>query len=221
MLLYSSLFLAEIFLIYFLSRKNIKMIYDIIPFKRAAHLFVYILFLPGIVVHELAHFFVASLLLLKVREVSILPEFRSRSIKLGKVVYERRDFLRGFLVGVAPFFFGLFILFLISYLELFPSDSLFQNLFFGYLIFTISAFMFSSKQDLKDFSYLVPFLVFAFVLAKLFEVDIVKVLSVFSTTETDFLFLKGIVYYFSFSFFVQSFIFLLLFLIKKIVKFQI
>lgn len=153
---------------FFLRRfiKNEKTIYGLLSF----------LYLPGTILHELSHFFAATILFLKVREVKILPEFEKNYIKLGKVIYEKKDFVRGFLVGIAPLFGAILFFYLVSFFRLFPSQNQILNLFFFYLIFTVSSTMFSSKQDLVDLVFIIPFIIFMGILFYIFQIDPTQVL---------------------------------------------
>src|SRR4051812_13086785 len=105
-------FVIQLIGLYFVSRQTIKELFiflrKFLP-NGAAFTIITILFLPGTALHEMAHFITALILFLHVREISILPEFQKDQIKLGKVIYEKKDIFRGILVGVAPIFFGLLI----------------------------------------------------------------------------------------------------------------
>jgi hypothetical protein len=96
-----------------------------------------------------------------------------RRLKLGHVLYERypHDFIRPLLVGVAPFFGGLISLWLIVQTGLFTGGAWWETLLFGYLILTITANMFSSKQDLIDIGYLIPLSIIIVFLYYLFPIQ--------------------------------------------------
>jgi hypothetical protein len=91
-------------------------------------------------------------------EIRIFPTIEKERVKLGHVLYEKHphDFIRGIIVGIAPFFGGLACLWLIIQNGLFPGKTYVHLIGFGYLILTITANMFSSKQDLIDVGYLIP-----------------------------------------------------------------
>jgi len=131
-----------------------------------------LILLPGTIVHELSHFIAALLLLLPVRSISVLPVFEDREIKLGEVRFERRDFFRAGLVGVAPLFLGILFLLSVFYFQLFPGDGIFYNLFIAYVIFSVSSNMFSSRHDLKDVIYLIPVMVLIFLTFYLFDIKL-------------------------------------------------
>jgi hypothetical protein len=84
--------------------------------EQAAYMAYYLLFLPGIVLHELSHVVMASLLGLRVGSVSLGPRRRNKtSIELGSVTISRSDAVRESLVGLAPFLAGTAALTLICY----------------------------------------------------------------------------------------------------------
>ena len=62
-----------------------------------------LLYFPGTAVHEMSHLVMAMILNLKVRDISLLPKIRGNTIKLGTVTYEKKDVVRGLIVGIAPF----------------------------------------------------------------------------------------------------------------------
>ena len=130
------------------------------------------IFFPGTVLHELAHFFAAIILFLRVRDLKVFPEWKDDYLKLGHVLYERKDFFRGFLVGIAPIFAGLLFFLLIFVWKLFPNQNLLINLLLIYLIFTVSSTMFSSKQDLKDLVYIPPLLVLLYGIIYVFDIKL-------------------------------------------------
>lgn len=165
----------QIILIFFFTRLSLNQIFyflrKFIKNEKIVFSFVSIFFFPGTALHELAHFFAATILFLRVKEVKIFPEFKENYIKLGSVLYEKKDFFRGFLVGIAPFFAALLFFYFISVFKLFPSVNFFQNLFFSYLIFAVSSTMFSSKQDLVDFIFILPIIILIFGIIYIFQID--------------------------------------------------
>jgi hypothetical protein len=157
------LFFIQIVLLFFLSRLTINEIFYFLRLfikeEKTVLILVSLLFLPGTIVHELSHFFAATILLIRVRELKIFPEFKEEEIKLGHVLYEKQDFIRGILIGIAPFFAGSFFFLSLAYFKIFPSQNLFLNLLLIYLIFAVSSTMFSSKKDLVDMVFFLPFLI--------------------------------------------------------------
>jgi len=115
-------------------------------------------FLPGTILHEFSHFFMAIILFLPVHKIQILPEFEKNYIKLGKVLYEKKDVIRGVIVGIAPLFGAMLFFWFLSIFHLFPQPNIWLTILLGYIIFSVSSAMFSSKQDLIDLMYVVPFI---------------------------------------------------------------
>lgn len=170
------LFIAQVTAVFFLTKATINQLFYFLRRlnlgEKTIFILISLLFLPGTILHELSHFFAAIILFLKVKDVQIFPEFKENEIKLGHVLYEKKDFLRSILVGIAPFFGALFFFFLLSFFHLFPANNFWQNLFFGYLIFAVSSSMFSSKQDLVDLIYIVPTIFFLAGIIYIFDLKI-------------------------------------------------
>ena len=83
--------------------------------ERAALLGYYLLLLPGIVLHEASHAFVAWLLGMKVSKFSLGPKVRGNSVELGSVQVSDGGTLRNSLVGLAPFVAGTIVLLIVGY----------------------------------------------------------------------------------------------------------
>ncbi len=160
---YLLIIFGQIILIFFLSRLTINELFYFLRvfFKKEKIIYslVSFLFFPGTVIHEMAHFVTATILNLKVYEIRLFPQWEKNQIKLGSVFYEKKDFVRGILVGVAPIFFGLIFFWFLAKFHLFPNSQLGLNILFGYIVFTVSSTMFSSKQDLIEFGLIVPLLI--------------------------------------------------------------
>ena len=171
--LLTALLFCQSLIIFFLSRQNFKQLFfllrKIFHREKAVYTLISLIFLPGTIVHELSHFFTAIFLFLPVKDIQIFPKFEEGQIKLGQVFYVKKDFLRGILVGVAPFFGALFLFFGLSFFNLFPNKNLGINIVLIYLIFTVSSLMFSSKQDLVDIGYLIPFILFLLIIGYIFQ----------------------------------------------------
>lgn len=76
----------------------------------------FILFLPGILLHELSHWLFAHLLGLKTGKFSLGPQKRARGrISLGSVQISRSDPVRESLVGLAPFVTGTLVVLGLAY----------------------------------------------------------------------------------------------------------
>lgn len=207
-------FILQIIFIFFVSRLATNQIFyflrRFIKKEKVVFSLVSLFYLPGTSLHEVAHFLAATVLFLKVREVKIFPEFKEDYIKLGSVLYEKKDFLRGFLVGLAPLFAGILFFYFISLFKLFPSSNIFQNLFFAYLIFTISSTMFSSKQDLVDFVFILPILILIMAFIYIFQIDFTFILKNKQVLESLLKFLKEINFYLFFSLIINLGFFIIL-----------
>ncbi len=129
----------------------------------------FILFLPGILLHEMSHWLVAQLLGLKTGKISLGPQKGSRGrVSLGSVHMARSDPLRESLVGLAPFVSGTLAVLALAHLgfgipfnpDLPPMERLLRflsNVFehlnaadayvWLYLIFAVSNSMLPSESD--------------------------------------------------------------------------
>ena len=215
------LFFLQLILIYFLSRSTINNLFHLLrTFLKTNHLvfsLISIIFFPGTVVHELAHFFAAMMLFLRVHSINIFPKWEGNEIKLGTVLYEKRDFVRGVLVGIAPIFSGIFFLWAIAVFNFFPSDNIFLNLLIIYLIFTISSMMFSSRRDLIDLIYIIPFLVISYGFIYIFDIKLDFIIHNQSLENALLNFLKQVNTFLLISIGVNLTLLLLLHLVKKLI----
>jgi hypothetical protein len=169
-------FLVQIVSIYIISKLTIKEFFLFL--RKFFHtdfpvfLLISFIFLPGTVIHETAHFLTALLLILPVKSMTVFPKWDNNEIKLGEVLYIKKDFLRAIMVGIAPVFFGIGILFSIFYFKIFPANNIWLNILYSYVIFSISANMFSSKQDLKDLALIIPVILLLIVIFYIFNIKI-------------------------------------------------
>lgn len=100
----------------------------------------FLLFFPGVIIHELAHFFVASLLFVPTGEISIFPEEK----RMGSIQVAKTDPIREAIIGLAPTIMGTAgILAIFSFAN--P-----KNLFWLYLVFAINNTMFASESDRRS-----------------------------------------------------------------------
>ena len=66
-----------------------------------------ILFLPGVVLHELSHYVMAICLRVKTGRFSLIPQnLGNGRLQLGYIETARTDFIRDALIGIAPLFTG-------------------------------------------------------------------------------------------------------------------
>ncbi len=114
-----------------------------------------LVFLPGTIIHELSHFFVAILVGARTGKVEIFPEFLGTDsdeggVALGSVQTQKLNIVQGVLVGLAPFFVGLCLLVWLGSLILqnYSLGDYAIMAFQGYLFFTLSNSFFPSRSDL-------------------------------------------------------------------------
>lgn len=169
-------FLLQIVVIFIITRLIIKELFVFLRkfFETDFPVFmtVSLIFLPGTIIHEAAHFLTALFLILPVKSMTFFPKWDNNEIKLGEVLFVKKDFLRGILVGIAPVFFGVGILFLLFFYHIYPAKNLGLNILYSYLIFSISANMFSSKQDLKDLALIIPVIILMVIIFYVFSIKI-------------------------------------------------
>lgn len=113
-----------------------------------------LLFLPGVIIHELAHLMTAGILLVKTGEIEFLPKIQGDSVKLGSVQIVATDPFRRALIGLAPMIVGIpILLFALSFLTSLPvsweRNNVIQVLIAGYIVFEVGNTLFSSKKDLE------------------------------------------------------------------------
>lgn len=146
---------VELVFLFFLSREVTKRISQFLfTVTRNESLTIHLLFWifsPGIIIHELSHFFAASLLFVPVGSIAFIPTSTRDGARMGTVSIGKTDPLRRALVGVAPFIVGMVIILGVLY---YLSISSFQPAYFnaiaaGILVFEIGNTMFSSRKDIE------------------------------------------------------------------------
>ncbi|MEM4720396.1 MAG: hypothetical protein QXZ30_03075 [Candidatus Bilamarchaeaceae archaeon] len=127
-----------------------------------------ILFFPGTLIHELSHFIMAQILLVKTGEINLIPRFDGRKVTMGSVTVIGADPFRRILIGVAPFLTGisliLALLFLTQKYHLLNTPWI---IVISYSVFEISNSMFSSKKDLEGmmiFIFLISIIVSIYII---------------------------------------------------------
>ncbi len=151
-------FFVELFILSFLSKSLINSIYSLIFYisksKHVASHFLAFIFLPGTIIHELAHVISAGILMVPTGEIEFIPEIHEGGVKLGSAEIGKTDPLRRSLIGIAPVLAGILIilggLFLLTNKILYgKSYSIWIYLGIFYGIFVLCNTMFSSKKDLE------------------------------------------------------------------------
>jgi len=129
----------------------------------------FLFFLPGIILHEFSHYFLATILLVPTGEINLFPDEQ----KLAGVQVAKTDPVRQFLVGIAPTIIGTLVILtiLLFPLNLSLDKPIFshvqrlllsvkdgKNLFWFYLVFVINNTMFASKTDQRSWFGLIVLL---------------------------------------------------------------
>lgn len=152
-MIYLGLLFLEIVVLYILSRKVSRLLSKFLPIQVLSFLF-----LPGVIIHEIAHLLLAVVLFVPVGEMEFTPKISRGGLKLGSLEIGKTDPIRRSIIGFAPVFLGLMIVIGIVYL--FTSNiSFFRDkdvyvfisaaLTVLYLLFAISNTMFSSTKDME------------------------------------------------------------------------
>lgn len=121
-----------------------------------------LLFLPGTILHELSHWLTAEILGVRTGEITILPNFEEPvnggREKLGSVQTERTGPLRSFLIGAAPFFTGILILWVFG--SLLQNNWLWwQYLLIFYGVVVVGSSMLLSREDRRSWPFIAILLV--------------------------------------------------------------
>ena len=146
-----------------------------------------IVFLPGVLLHEISHFLTAKLLRVPTGRFSVLPRpLPEGKLQLGYVETYKTDVFRDALIGIAPLLTGMTVIALISYFqfEIIPSTdtikiasmSINMDTFLRvysesdfwlwfYFIFVISSTMYPSASDRRSW---LPMFVLLFVILLFF-----------------------------------------------------
>lgn len=173
------------------------------------------IYLPGVIIHELSHLVMAVFLLLDVRGMSFIPHAQPMpngiGLQLGSVEYYRRDPIRGALVGVAPFIFGIIILYLLFVSPFLTSlESPVREFVLSYLVFIISSTMFSSKQDLADVWVVLLFGILLIGILFVAQVPVVHYLTVIGESTIYTKYISQLNWYLLYSFIVNFVVFMML-----------
>ena len=155
-MIYLFAFIVLLIILYFLSRgisQNFsRLFFRITKSRKWTHILLAILFLPGIFLHEIAHFLMALILFVPVGQIEIKPEILDDGkVRMGSVPVAKTDFLRRFLIGVAPLLVGTSVILLVLYYL--PLNDyiplVFAYILTSYLVFVVGNTMFMSKSDLE------------------------------------------------------------------------
>lgn len=151
------IFFSELIVLFFLSRLLTRSISSLLlritKSQSATIQLLSFLFLPGIIIHELAHLLVAGMLFVPVGEIEFMPQIKDNGVKLGSVAIGKTDPIRRAIIGVAPVFAGLATmleaLFYLSSAQFVFIPFPWNIIFLVYTLFAIGNTMFSSKKDIE------------------------------------------------------------------------
>ncbi|MCX7928782.1 MAG: hypothetical protein N2558_03825 [Patescibacteria group bacterium] len=184
-MLYAFLLFVQIVFLYLISKQILKLLLSSkqnSKFRKIRFFVFAVFFLPGTFLHELSHFVMAKLLGVRVEKFNLFPVFAESKIVLGSVSLQKTDFIRRFIVGVAPLFFGIAILSILGFFLTNYRDSLsfWSYAVFVFLIFVISNTMFLSDKDLagswKFYIFLLFVVVILYFILRYFDVEIYQFL---------------------------------------------
>jgi hypothetical protein len=189
-MLYAGLCIAELFILFLMSRTLTREIsfflYRLTHSKKITVYLLALLFLPGTIVHELAHFFTAKLLLVYAGKIRLIPELNGQQVKLGTVQVGVTDPIRRFFIGAAPFFTGTLIVLitfiLIAHFRL--AGNYLALIITGYITFEVGNTMFSSKKDMEGAIELLIIILVLIALSIFLQIHIEKSLLEFLQTKS-------------------------------------
>jgi hypothetical protein len=152
-MVYFILFFLEIVILFLLSRSVSKNLFKFMSIN-----FFSFVFSPGIILHELSHLLMATVLFVSVGDLDFAPRRNGNGVRLGSLEITKTDPVRRSIIGFAPVLIGLTVV--VSVVCLFSSNIIFfQNqgvyifliaiLVAAYLLFVVSNTMFSSKRDME------------------------------------------------------------------------
>jgi hypothetical protein len=140
-----------------------------------------LLFLPGVILHEISHFIMAALLAVPTGEISIFPASNpspnsDSQVSLGSVKVAKTDFVRATLIGLAPFISGsiaLYALVNIFFADIITAPTLllgirllserastllnWQTWVVIYAVLTVANTMFLSRSDIRSWPVVAVF----------------------------------------------------------------
>ena len=163
----------ELIILFLTSRFIFKAIFSlslsIFKSPNIAIIPIFILFLPGVIIHELAHFLAAELLFVKAHDLEVAPYLKNGTLQMGSVKISETDIVRRMLIGIAPILLGsgVMLIALFYFVENVRLDLFFSSFAeigkiaaIAWVVFFITNTMFSSKKDVEGFLELALLVVF-------------------------------------------------------------
>ncbi|HVT01221.1 MAG TPA: hypothetical protein VHE53_03235 [Patescibacteria group bacterium] len=179
-MIYSGVFVLELIILFYTSKYIYQALflffYRLFKNRNAASIPVFILFMPGVFIHELAHFLIAEITFVKVYDFEVSPKIEDGLLKMGSVQVAKSDPFRRALIGVAPVIVGVAVIICVLYFYLgnvnlshiFNKAELIKTILAVWVLFFTTNTMFSSKKDLEgtvELSLGLSFLLIVFIVA--------------------------------------------------------
>ncbi|MDD2823282.1 MAG: hypothetical protein PHQ59_04370 [Candidatus Daviesbacteria bacterium] len=150
------IFVLEILFLFLFSRSLTNSLARLLYRISHSRIFTYnalaVIFLPGTLVHELAHMLIAGMFLVPSGEISIFPEIDGDEVRFGSIKIAETEPVKRFFIGAAPIIFGMFIILalLFTSLQFYSSETPWWQLaLVVFVVFEIANTMFSSKKDME------------------------------------------------------------------------
>lgn len=109
-----------------------------------ASVIIFLMLLPGVILHEAAHWLAARMLGLRVSKLRIWPRKQGNYLGLGSVSMQRADIWRESLVGIAPLLLGNAVIAWIGW-QVFATPALLEALAAGHLLRAAATFLTSLR----------------------------------------------------------------------------
>lgn len=168
------IFILELLIVFLTSRYIFKSLFLFFLIttrsQKVSITFLSVIFFCGVAVHELSHLFTAEVLQVRTHGIELVPELQGGSLKMGSVQVSKTDFVRQFLIGVAPLIIGCSIIIsslwflnsVFGFNSILESPlSIFISMVGIFFLFVISNTMFSSKKDMEGaVELLIIFIIF-------------------------------------------------------------
>lgn len=192
--------MLELIILFFTSKVIFQALYflsyKVFRNQHSATIPLFLLFFPGVIIHEISHLLIAEILFVKSYHIEIWPKVANGRVQMGSIQIQNTDLIRGVLIGIAPIIVG--VAFLSSILLMFVSNIGVQNIFSSsfnifisalviWSVFVVTNTMFSSKRDVEGALELFVFILFLGLVLTIFttilRIDIFHPAVSFLTTE--------------------------------------
>lgn len=198
-MVYLLFFLLQLIILFLLSRQLSRslslIIYKITKNQELSLRIFHFIFLPGVIIHELAHLISAEVMFVKTHGLSFTPQRNGDQLTMGSVQIEKTDPIRRAIIGFAPVFVGFILISFFTYF--FLSDNSFFNIYLSYfliflIVFEIGNTMFSSRRDLEGTLQLVIFISLVIGLLIILGFSFEPLFNVINSKSFEEIMLKGI-----------------------------